>query len=65
MWKDEIVEETRREREAYAAKFDYNLEAIYNDLRAKEQAGGRKVISLPPKQPLNVMLSQESKTGTA
>ena len=65
MWKDEIVEETRREREAYAAKFDYNLEAIYNDLKAKEQAGGRKVISLPPKQPLKVILSQEGKTGTA
>jgi hypothetical protein len=28
MWKDEIVEETRRERKAYAAKFNYDLEAM-------------------------------------
>ena len=65
MWKDEIVEEIQRERDAYAAKFDYDLEAIYKDLKDKEQASGRKVISLPPKPPLKVMLSQEGKTSAA
>jgi hypothetical protein len=36
MWKDEIVEETRKAREEYAAKFNYDLEEIYHDLgRAK------------------------------
>jgi hypothetical protein len=63
MWKDEIVEETQRERDAYVAKFDYILEAIYDDLKAQEKASGRKVISLPPKQPLKIMLSEEGKTG--
>jgi len=40
MWKDEIVEEVHQYREAYAAKFNFNLQAIYHDLknRAKKQA---------------------------
>lgn len=29
MWKDEIVEEVRRIREANAAKFNHDLKAIY------------------------------------
>lgn len=35
MWKDEIVEETRREREAHASRFNYDLEAMYRDLKEK------------------------------
>jgi len=50
MWKDPIVEEVRRARDAYAAKFNYDLDAIVADLKAKEQAGGRKVVSFPPKR---------------
>jgi hypothetical protein len=36
--KDEIVEEVRASREAYAARFNYDLGKIYDDLKAKEQA---------------------------
>jgi hypothetical protein len=36
-WKDEIVEEVRAVREAYAAQFDYDLERIFEDLKKKEQ----------------------------
>ena len=28
-WKDEIVEEVRKVREAYAAQFDYDLASAY------------------------------------
>lgn len=35
-WKDEIVEEVRAARDAYAARFDYDLKRIFEDLKAKE-----------------------------
>lgn len=51
MWKDPIVEEVRRIREEHAARFNYDLRAIYEDLKAQEKASGRKVVSFPPKRP--------------
>ena len=35
-WKDEIVEEVRAAREAYAAQFDYDLKRMFEDLKAME-----------------------------
>jgi hypothetical protein len=49
-WKDEIVEETRKAREAYTAKFNYNLNAIYQDLKDKEKKSSQIVVSLKPKK---------------
>ena len=51
MWNDEIVEETRQLRDPYAAKFNYDLEAIYYDLKKQEEQDPEKFISLPPKPP--------------
>ena len=51
MWKDEIVEEVRKVRNEYAAKFDYDLEAIYNDIKEQEKQNQHRVVSLPPKKP--------------
>ncbi len=51
MWRDEIVEEVRKVREEYAAKFDYNLNAIYKDIKEEEKKTRRKVVSLPPRKP--------------
>ena len=51
MWNDEIVEETRQWRDRYAAKFDYDLDAIYCDLKEQEKQNPEKFISPPPKQP--------------
>ncbi len=50
MWKDEIVEEVRKVRDEYAAKFDYDLDAIYEDIKKQEKQSGRKIVSLPPKK---------------
>ena len=33
MWNDPIVEETRRRRENYAARFGFDLDAIVRDLQ--------------------------------
>ena len=51
MWKDEIVEEVRKVRDEYAAKFNYDLDAIYKDIKEQEKQSLRKVVSLPSKKP--------------
>jgi hypothetical protein len=52
MWKDEIVEEVRRIRDAQAAKFNYDIDAIVADARKRQQASGRKTVSFPPRKPV-------------
>ena len=49
--KDEIVEEVRATREAYAARFNYSLAEMFNDLKAKEQARSRNLTALQPVEP--------------
>jgi hypothetical protein len=44
-WSDPIVDEVRRARDAYAARFNYDLRAIYRDLKEQELCSGRKVVS--------------------
>lgn len=50
MIKDPVVEEVRQLRDEYAKQFNYDLEAIYRDLKAQEKKSGRKYVSLPPKR---------------
>jgi hypothetical protein len=52
MWKDEILEEIHKIREEHAQAFNYDLQAICDDLRRKQAASGRQIISTPLKQPL-------------
>jgi putative addiction module component (TIGR02574 family) len=45
---DPIVEEVQRVREAYAARFNYDLDAIFRDIKEKEkeeEKKGRKFVS--------------------
>jgi hypothetical protein len=42
MFKDPIVDEVRKVRQAHAAKFNYDLQAIFNDLKKQEMASERK-----------------------
>ena len=37
IWEDPIVEETRRMKDEYASKFNYDLQAIYHDLKELEK----------------------------
>jgi hypothetical protein len=50
MWQDPIVAEVRRAREAHAAQFDFELRAIYRDLKAQEEQSQRKKVSYAPKR---------------
>ena len=42
---DPIVEEVRRIRDAHAAKFNYDPDAIFRDIKEQEKRSGRKYVS--------------------
>ena len=42
---DPIVEEVRCIRDAHAAKFDYDPDAIFRDIKEQEKRSGRKYVS--------------------
>lgn len=44
-WSDPIVDEVRQARDAYAARFNYDLQAIFRDLKEQEKRGGRQIVS--------------------
>jgi len=45
MWKDPIVEEVRKNRDALASQFNYDLAAIFADLRSREKQHKEKLVS--------------------
>ena len=49
MFKDPIVEKIRAIRQQHAARFDYDLKKIAEDLRKKQELSGRKGVSFPSK----------------
>lgn len=49
MTNDPIIEELHRIREEYAASFNYDMDAIVADLRAKQAKSDRKVVRLESK----------------
>nr|VFJ73991.1 MAG: hypothetical protein BECKFW1821C_GA0114237_105620 [Candidatus Kentron sp. FW] len=61
MWKDPIIEEIHKIRDEHAARFNYDLEAIYQDLKRSEQESGRETVTFAPKrvQELLVHASRE------
>ncbi len=46
---DPILEEIWKFREEYAARFNYDIRAMVEDLRARQGKDGRKVVRLPPR----------------
>jgi hypothetical protein len=45
---DPIVAEVCRVREAYAEQFDFEVEALGEDLKNREAKSKRRLVSLPP-----------------
>ena len=45
MWKDPVVQEVRKIREARAAKLNYDIRAIVEDARKRQQRSRQRVIS--------------------
>ena len=42
---DPIVDEVRRVRDAHAARFNYDLDAIFQDIKEQEKKSGRTFVS--------------------
>ncbi len=51
MWRDPVVEETRKRREEYAAKFNHDADAIFEDIRKRQSQAGKKLVSFPARKP--------------
>ena len=49
---DEIIQETRRIKEALAKSMDFDIDRILKDARQKQRKSGRKVLSPPVQQTL-------------
>ena len=49
MFKDPIVEDVRSARQQHAARFNFDLRKIAEDLKKREKQFGRKVVSFPSK----------------
>jgi hypothetical protein len=45
MWEDPIVAEVRRAREQLAARFDFDVDAIFADIQNRQTALGRRLVS--------------------
>ena len=50
---DSIIAELRAIRQAYAARFDYDVEAMFGDLRARQEASGRDYVRLAARRPVS------------
>jgi len=59
---DPIVDEVRRVRDAHAARFNYDLDAIFQDIKEREKKSGLKFVHGVARQP---MPNQAQPTGTA
>jgi hypothetical protein len=51
MNEDDVSRAVRSARETYCQQFGFDLGAIVRDLRERERLGGRRIVSLPPRQP--------------
>ena len=62
---DPIVDEVRRIRDAHAAKFNYDLKAIFRDIKEQERRSGLTFVSFAD-EPSGVMPNQKVQpTGAA
>ncbi len=61
---DSLVDEIRAVREAYAARFNYDIDAIYRDIKEQERKSGRTYVSLTPKRRARDQGALEKSTST-
>jgi hypothetical protein len=50
MWQDPIVAETRALRDEYARQFNYDIDAIFADLIARQAMHPERLVSFPPRK---------------
>lgn len=47
---DPIIAEVRAVRDQHAARFDYDVKAIFGDIRARQETSGRKYVRYPARR---------------
>jgi hypothetical protein len=62
---DPIIDEIRRFRDDFARRFDYDLHAMCEDLRQKQELRGACVVSYPPRPPQTFPEKSNSEKTTA
>lgn len=50
MWEDPVVEEIRRIRAAHSARFGYDLDAIFQEIKRCESESGRQYVNYPARR---------------
>jgi len=48
-WSDPIIDAVRQVRERYAATFQFDLSALYQDLKAQEAHSDSAFVTYPPR----------------
>ncbi|CAN5736336.1 hypothetical protein BH20ACI4_BH20ACI4_06420 [soil metagenome] len=59
---DPIIEEIHKMREEYAAKFDFNIDEMFKDLREKQSQSNREIVSFV-KVKKNKLITDEKKVA--
>jgi len=59
---DPIIDEVRRVRDEHAARFNYDLDAIFRDIKQREQASGLVFIQGVARQPAPNTVRQSTAT---
>ena len=65
MLNDPIVEEIRRIRDEHAAQFNYDLDAIFDDIKKSEKELGPPLVTLPPNRVAKRGPAQDKHGGQA
>jgi len=65
MWQDPIVEEIHKVREALAAQFQYDVQALGRYFQAQQQAEHREVVTRAPRGVPGAVPSPSSTPGQA
>ena len=50
MYTDPIIDEIRKYRDQYAARFNYDVKAMLEDIRRRQKESGRKTVTRTPKR---------------
>ena len=58
---DPIITEVREAREKHAAQFGYDLNEIFRDLRARQQASGREYVRYPARPAVATSTTAETR----
>lgn len=53
--RDPIIAELRAIRQEYAARFNYDVDAMFRDIRARQEASGREYVRLPSRRPVSTV----------